>query len=156
MKMFLLNIVLAVLWCFTWGSFDFYTLIAGFVLGYLLLGLYSRVMQTQDYGRRAIKLISFLLYFIYILVKANLQIAMAVMRPRMQLAPRFVRYDVSGMSELQITTLANAMTLTPGTLAVDVYPDQRYLYVHCMFAGDREAALRDIHELRNHIMSDLF
>ena len=60
------------------------------------------------------------------------------------------------MTDLQITTLANAITLTPGTLSVDVSDDNHDLYVHCMYAKNREDAVLDINELRDRIMTELF
>jgi multicomponent Na+:H+ antiporter subunit E len=156
MKMAMLNIVLALLWCFVWGSFNFWTLGAGFVLGYFLLGVYSRIMQTEDYGRKALHLFSFGVYFFRILIQANIVIAIAVLRPNPGLAPRIVRYNIDGMNDLQITSLANSITLTPGTLSIDVSTDRKFLYVHCMFARDRDAAIREIDELRHRIMKELF
>ena len=156
MKLFLLNVLLAILWTFTWGSFDFYTLTAGFVLGYLLLGMYSRVTQVEGYGNKAWDLFSFLVYFIRILIKANLQIAYEIITPSNGQTPRIIRYDVSGLTDVQITTLANAITLTPGTLVIDISKDKRYLYIHCMYARDREAAVRELDELRNRLLSEVF
>ena len=49
MNLLLLNIFLAVLWMLMWEAFDVYSLIGGFLLGYLLLGIVSRTMQGQGY-----------------------------------------------------------------------------------------------------------
>jgi len=153
---FLLNILLALLWTFTWGSFDIYTLTAGFVLGYLLLGIYSRVMQAEGYGARAFQLLSFFIYFIRILIIANIQIAIEVLTPTHHQTPRIIRYDVKDLNEVQVTILANAITLTPGTLAIDISKDRRWLYIHCMYAADREAAVRALNELRDRMMREVF
>jgi multicomponent Na+:H+ antiporter subunit E len=157
MSPFLLNLLLALLWTFTWGSFDIYTLTAGFVLGYLLLGLYSRVMQVHGgYGSRVFNLLSFFMYFIRILITANIQIAIEVLTPTHYQRPRIVRYNVEGLSEAQVTVLANTISLTPGTLAMDISKDRRFLYVHCMYAADREAAVRALDELRDRLTREVF
>lgn len=156
MKLFMLNILLALLWTFTWGSFDIYTLAAGFVLGYLLISLYSRVTAVEGYGNKAWDLIRFGFYFLRILVKANLQIAYEVITPRYNQTPRIIRYDVSGLTDVQITTLTNAITLTPGTLVIDISKDRKYLYIHCMYARDRAAAVAELDDLRDRLMREVF
>ena len=156
MTLFLLNILVAVLWMFMWGTFDFWTLLAGFAVGCLLLGLVSRLLQTPNYPTRAIKFLSFVIYFLRILTIANLQVARELITPGMQQNPRIIRYPVQGMTPLQITSLANAITLTPGTLSVDVTDDNQMLYVHCMYAKHREQAVKDLDELRDRLMTEVF
>ena len=155
-SLFLINILLAVLWILLWGVFDIYSLLAGFAIGYLLLGLVSRQIEGQGYGTKAWNLLTFLVYFIRILIKANLQVAWEIITPGYNMTPRFIRYSVEGMTPLQITSLANAITLTPGTLSVDVSDDNCSLYIHNMYAQDREAAIRDLDELHDRIMKGLF
>lgn len=99
---------------------------------------------------------AFLFYFIRILIIANWQVAVEALRPNGRQSPRMVRYDVTGMTDLQITFLANAITLTPGTLVVDISDDRRLLYVHCMFGADREASIRELDDLRHRLLRGLF
>jgi len=156
MNLFFLNILLALLWCFTWGSFDIYMLAAGFLLGYVVLGLYTRGTSSRGYGSKVRDLVRFLGYFIRILIKANIQIAIEVLTPTHYQTPRIIRYPIEGLSDAQITTLANSITLTPGTLVVDVSRDHRFLYIHCMYARDREGAVRELDELRHRLLSEVF
>jgi multicomponent Na+:H+ antiporter subunit E len=156
MNALLLNTLLALLWCLLWGSFDIWTLVAGFAVGYVVVGLYSRTASIRAYGLKLFHLVGFGAYFLRILVKSNWQIAKEVLRPRPSQTPRIVRYDVAGLSAVKITTLANAITLTPGTLVMDISDDQQTLYVHCMYAADRDAAVRDLDELRNRILDEVF
>ncbi len=156
MGFYLTNVFLSLLWMLLWGKFDIYYLVAGFVLGYMLLGLVSRTVEGQDYGTKGWKLISFAFYFVRILVKANLQVAWEIVTPGHNMTPRLIRYDVQGLSPAQITTLANTITLTPGTLSVDIGDDQRHLYVHCMYAADRDAAVQELDELRDRLMREIF
>ncbi len=156
MRLFLFNVLLAVLWMFMWGIFDIYGLAAGFVLGYLLLGVVSRTMPGESYGRKGWNLLSFSAYFLRILIKANLQVAKEIITPGYQMSPRFIRYPIDGLSDFQLTSLANAITLTPGTLSADVSEDGRFLYVHCMYAQDREDAVKELDELRDRMVKELF
>ena len=155
MNLFLMNILLAVLWMFMWGSFHSYSLLMGMLLGYLLLGIVSRTTAGEGYGTRGWRFILFFIYFVRILVKANLIVAWEIITPGYQMTPGIIRYPVKGMTDFQITSLANAITLTPGTLSVDVDDDAEYLYVHCMYVKDRPAAVRDLDELKGRIMEVL-
>mgnify|MGYP001050644588 CR=1 FL=1 len=156
MTMFLLNIMLAVLWCFTWGTFDFFTLTSGFILAHLLLGLYSRVTVLEGYGTKVRDLLRFSLYFIRILIIANLQIAYEILTPGIGVTPRIVRFDVTGLTAAQRTILANAINLTPGTLVVDIAPDRRTFYVHCMYAENKDEALAQLEGLKRRLQSEVF
>lgn len=156
MRLFLLNILLAVLWMFMWGMFDIYGLGAGFALGYLLLGIVSRTMPGESYGTNGWHLASFFAYFFRILIKANLQVAWEIITPGYHMTPRFLRYPIEGMTDFQITSFANAITLTPGTLVTDISNDRRFLYVHCMYAKDPQDAIKDLDELRNRMVKEFF
>ncbi|MGF1635126.1 MAG: Na+/H+ antiporter subunit E [Phycisphaerae bacterium] len=156
MNLFLLNLFLAVLWCLTWGTLDPYTFLAGFVIGYMVLGLYSRVTAVQGYGRKIWDLIRFFLYFVRILIKANLQIAYEVLTPTHNQRPRIVRYDIGGLTDIQVTTLANLISLTPGTLVMDICNNRRFLYVHCMYGHDRDEAIAGLDEVKHRMLEDIF
>ena len=156
MNLLLLNIFLAVLWMLMWEAFDIYSLMAGFLLGYLLLGIVSRTMQGAGYGTKGWQLVSFGIYFVGILIKSNIQVAKEILTPGLQMTPRFIRYPVEGLTDVQLTSLANAITLTPGTLSVDISDDKKYLYLHCMYAQDRQSAIADIDELRDRMMKEMF
>jgi len=153
---YLTNVFLALLWMLLWGVFDIYYLVAGFVLGYLLLGLISRTIEGPGYGTKGWKLLSFAIYFVRTLIKANIQVAHEIVTPGYGMTPRVIRYDVQGLTPGQITSLANTITLTPGTLSVDVGDDHRFLYVHCMYAADRDTAVRELDELRDRLMKEVF
>ena len=156
MKLFLIHIVLALLWMLMFGSFDLYTFTAGLVAGYVLLALVGRIIGSWRYPVRVLSVLRFAAYFIRILVIANWQVAKLVLDPAMPIHPRIIRYDVAGLTPLQITSLASSITLTPGTLAVDLSPDDSFLYIHCINAPDRERALRELDELKHRLMKEVF
>jgi multicomponent Na+:H+ antiporter subunit E len=156
MTAFLLNILLAVLWCFTWGSFDFYTLLTGFALAYFLLGIYSRVAAVEGYGTKAADLARFAVYFVRILLVANLQIAYEILTPGLRARPRIVRFDVQGLTAIQRTILQNSINLTPGTLVVDMTADRSAFYVYCMYGADYEAAIAELNDLKQRLQAEVF
>jgi len=155
-RLLLVHLVLALLWMLMWGAFDLQTFLAGLVVGYVLLALAGRAIGGEKYPIKLWLLARFLAYFVKILVIANWQVAKLVLNRAMPIRPRLIRYDVAGLTPIQITTLANSITLTPGTLVVDVAPDDRFLYVHCINAPDRAQAVRELDELRDRLMTEVF
>ena len=95
-------------------------------------------------------------YFLYILVKANLDVAWEIITPGYAMKPRMIRYDVTGLTPIQITTLANAITLTPGTLSADINDAGDTLYIHAMYAEQKQDATKDLDELRDKLLKLVF
>jgi multicomponent Na+:H+ antiporter subunit E len=156
MKRFLLHIVLAVIWMLMFASFDPYTLLAGLAVSFVLIAMLGPTQESRRFRVNPLRLVRFAAYFVKILVIANWQVARLVLDPAMPIRPRIIRYDVAGLSPAQVTTLANAITLTPGTLSVDLSPDDRALYVHCINAPDRAAAVAELDELKQRLMTEVF
>ena len=86
----------------------------------------------------------FYAYFFRELVKANLRLARIVLSPDLPMKPGIVKVRTRLKSRMGRLMLANSITLTPGTLTVEL--DDEYLYVHCVTVGalDTEAATREI------------
>ena len=90
------------------------------------------------------------------LVIANIRMARFTLGPLRDLRPGIVAVPLEEMSDMEITTLANLITLTPGTMTVDVSSDRRCLYVHCMDASDPDAIRREIkHGFERRVMEVL-
>ena len=87
------------------------------------------------------KWLSLILLFARELVLGALQVAWLALRPRLELQPALVAYPLTVTTDAQITLLANLITLTPGTLSVDVSDDRRTLYIHVLTLHDREQLL---------------
>ncbi|MEC9374081.1 MAG: Na+/H+ antiporter subunit E [Planctomycetota bacterium] len=153
---FLFNLLLALIWCALMGSFSTWNLLAGIVVGAGVLTVYAKARGDKPYLRAAWRRVKFTIYFARLLVSSNVKVAWEVLTPRMHQQPRIIRYDVSGLTEVQRAALASAITLTPGTLVADISPNQRYLYVHCMYAKDRDAAVREIDELWSNMKAMVF
>ncbi|MEM1012822.1 MAG: Na+/H+ antiporter subunit E [Planctomycetota bacterium] len=162
MSLFLVNVLLAAMWVLLWGDLSLYTIVLGFAFGYAVLWLFARLRGHDTlwnaYGRRLFGLFTFGIYFFGQLVKSNWQIARQILSPGLDIDPRIIRYDVTGLSTAEITILSNAITLTPGTLVIDsrTRGDRTLLYIHCLFAEDRETQIEEIDTLRHHMERDVF
>ena len=83
--------------------------------------------------------------FVYYCIKANFQVVYLVLHPDMPIKPGIVKVKTKLKSESGVTALANSITLTPGTLTVDVRNDNE-LYVHWLVveSADEEEATKKI------------
>lgn len=148
MNLFLWNILLAVIWAFVMSQVNATGLAVGFVVGYLVL-LFSRpLLPETTYFTGIFRSIGLILFFLLELLKSSVRVAIDVLRPnveaRVNAAVFAVALDVR--SEGGITLLANCISLTPGTLSLDVSEDRRTLFVHGMYVDDPEEAAREIKE----------
>jgi multicomponent Na+:H+ antiporter subunit E len=141
---FLLNLVLTIVWVFLTGSLEFVNFLFGFILSFLVLWLISRKQENRKYFVIAPRFISFFLFFLYELLKANIQVAHDVITPKFYMQPGIVAFPLAAKSDLEITILANVISLTPGTLSLDVSDDKKILYIHAMYVNDKEEFIQDI------------
>ncbi|MCY0094408.1 Na+/H+ antiporter subunit E [Hoeflea ulvae] len=146
MSLFLVNVLLALAWSAVTGSFTFMNFVFGFVLAIFALSLIREQVGSTGYFSRARRVISLLVLFLYELVLSSWKVAVMVLSPRMDLKPGIFAYPLRVDRDFEITILANLITLTPGTLSVDVSEDRRTLYVHALDASDPDATRRDIAE----------
>lgn len=146
MTAFLSNILLALAWMALTGSFTLGGFFTGLLFGYCVLWIGRRDRNTAAYRTRLLAVGGFVLFFLRELVLANLRVAHDVLTPRHHMSPGIVAVPLELKSDLQITLLANLITLTPGTLSLHVADDRRTLYVHAMYIRDPEELVRGIKE----------
>jgi multicomponent Na+:H+ antiporter subunit E len=87
-----------------------------------------------------------LIYFLWELILANFRVAYDVLRPVRYLSPGVVAIPLDLDTDVQITALSNLITLTPGTIGLDVSDDRKVLYIHAMHVRDAERVRRAIKE----------
>lgn len=86
------------------------------------------------------------IYFLWELILSNVRVAYDVLRPLRNLSPGVVAIPLDLKTDVQITTLSNLITLTPGTIGLDVSDDRKVLYIHAMHVRDAERVRRAIKE----------
>lgn len=146
MSLVLLAIVLALGWAAATGSFTLPNLLLGAVVAIAGLFVIRRFVSRPNLLPRGLRIVSLALLFIGELVLSALRVARLVIRPDLNshIRPAFVAFPLTATNDAEITLLANLITLTPGTLSVDVSEDRRLLYIHVMHLTDREAFIRDL------------
>lgn len=145
---FFWNVTLALAWVALSGSFTGWNLLAGLFFSYLALMVLQRhVPALKGYSRRLPRLLSFTLFFLKELSKANFRVAYDVATPVWHMKPGVIGYELEADTDTEIMLLSSFISLTPGTLSLDVSDDRRVLYIHAMFLQDEEQLRKDLKEL---------
>lgn len=137
-------ILLALVWAALTGSFTLANFAFGLLLGWLALYLVREQLEPRRGRYRGVRIVSLAALFVKELVLSGWRVAKLVLSPRMELRPGIFAYPLTVDSDFEITLLANMITLTPGTLSVDVSPDRRTLYVHAIDCSDVEQTKSEI------------
>ncbi len=138
------NIILALIWVAATGVISFANLAAGFLLGAIILFFTRRVVGAPNYFRRIRQVISLVLFFFWELILSNLRVAYEVLTPGLQFQPGIVAIPLEAKTDAEITLLSNMITLTPGSLSLDVSGDRKVLYLYIMNIKDVEEARKSI------------
>jgi multicomponent Na+:H+ antiporter subunit E len=95
---------------------------------------------------RIIATLKLLTLLIIDIVRSSLLLAWDVISPKDYSTVRILTFSTRAETDLELLLLSCAITLTPGSLTLDVGDDRRTLIIHAMYAADAEGVLRDIRE----------
>lgn len=145
MNLFAINIALAFVWAALTASFTLPGLIVGYTLGYGALWLASPLFNAPSrYFLRTFRVIRLIAFFLYELMLSSLQVVWDVLTPQHKSSPCVLELPLTVEGEFEILLVTNLISLTPGTLSLDVTPDRKRLIVHAMFADDPQAVLEGL------------
>lgn len=143
-KRFLLNVMLTLIWVALTGAFTYINMLIGFVISYFILWIISRNSEDRRYFTIVFKIIGFFFFFLWEMLKANWQVAYEVMTSNLHMKPGIVKIELEAKTDLEITLLSNLISLTPGTLVIDVSDDRKVMYVHGMYLEDKAKFIESI------------
>lgn len=135
---------LTAVWVALWGSLTAANLLGGLAVATVLLLLLPLSHAPSGERLRPVALARFLVVFLWELVKASATVVMQVLHPRAELRQAVVAVPVVGVSERLLTLLANSVSLTPGTLALEVDRPRGTLYVHVLDIGPHAGAADEV------------
>ena len=133
---------LTVVWVGLWGSVTAANVLGGVAVALLLVTALPLTEVPTAAVVRPLALLRFLAFFAFDLVRSSLQVAALVLAPRRELRQAVVAVPVRGASDSLLTLLANAISLTPGTLTLEVDRPGSTLYVHVIDVGEGVDAVR--------------
>ncbi|WP_010251420.1 Na+/H+ antiporter subunit E [Myroides injenensis] len=144
LKYFLLNLLLALVWVALTGQLNYSNFIFGSVLGFFILWILVRRSKPheKEYFYRVPKILTFILYFLYDMLQANLQVAIDVVTPNYHTTPGIIKYYIDAKTDFEITMLTNIIALTPGTMVIDIADDKSYIYIHTMYLRDKDVFIK--------------
>jgi multicomponent Na+:H+ antiporter subunit E len=137
-------LLLTLAWLALTGSWTPANVVLGLVLSLLVSSFAREQRRRRDITPRPLRIVGLALLFLYELLMSGLRVARLVLSPRMRLEPGIFAYPLQVDRNFEITLLANLITLTPGTLSVDVSDDRKVLFVHAIDCSDPDRARRDI------------
>ncbi|WP_162051362.1 Na+/H+ antiporter subunit E [Pontibacter pamirensis] len=106
-----------------------------FLMLFILLWL-STWFYDRTYFRKLPKALNFVFFFLKELLLANLKIAFDILTPHYYMNPTVIAFPLRVKTNFEIMLLANMITLTPGTLSIDVSKNRKLLYVHALYVKD--------------------
>ncbi|PLX89734.1 MAG: protein MnhE [Desulfuromonas sp.] len=134
-------VILLIFWIIMSGMFDGFHLTLG-VLCCLLVAFFSNhLLFTEAHPpslRGCLGFVVYLPYLFWQIIIANIQVAFIVLHPRMldKIDPHLFRFDTVLKRPLSKVALAQSITLTPGTITVDVHDEQFTVYALTKDAAD--------------------
>ncbi|MBA5941926.1 MAG: Na+/H+ antiporter subunit E [Methanophagales archaeon] len=157
---FLTFAVLFGFWVVLSGHLDVIKLSMGIICS-ILVALYSHDLLFKDTGSkgrigRTRIFLRFIAYIFWLLIQifiANIDVARRVLDPRMPISPEIIKFKSELKSDLALTTLATSITLTPGTLTIDIIDG--YFYIHCLSIESGEQLLKgDFERHMEHVFGE--
>jgi len=141
-----LTLVLAFVWAAITGNFSLLNLILGAAISVVALWIIRAHVTTPSYFKKIGRATSLALLFLYELALSSIRVALLVISPNLKskLKPGIIAFPLTVTSDVEITLLANLITLTPGTLSIDVSKDKKFLYVHAIAVPSKQRLIKDI------------
>jgi len=128
------------------GHFSPIHIIAGIICAGVVTLLSHDLLITKEGEMtlaKTFRLIAYVPWELWQIFLANFDVAYRVLHPKMPIDPRIIEFDTSLRSDFALTTLANSITLTPGTITIDIDPGKGRFLVHAIAKKPADALLVD-------------
>jgi multicomponent Na+:H+ antiporter subunit E len=133
-------------WLLLSGFLDVLHVGAGIICS-AIVALISHDLLVKERGNRMIlksfRFIIYLVWEMWQIILANFDVAYRVLHPKMPIDPLIIEFDTSLRSDFAIVTLANSITLTPGTITINIDPERGRFQVHAIAHKPADALLVD-------------
>ncbi len=141
-----LNLGIAFVWTMLQAEYTALNFLVGYFLGLGFLFVFRRQLRGKLYIYKWWALLVLVLVFFKELIIANFIVIAQVLRPRLNIEPGIIAYPTELETGVQVTILANMISLTPGTLSMEISPDNKIIFIHVFHIDDEEAIVRGIKE----------
>ena len=151
----LLNIFIAFLWMLLIDEDElrFPTFFAGYLVGIGIIFFMHRFFGTQFYLRRVFAVIKLLFIFISELTQSSILVLKQILSPKLKIRPGIFKYETELRSDLEVTMISLLLTLTPGSVVMEVVSEENLLFVHAMdIENERDSILSQLTNFEKAIM----
>ncbi|GIO24969.1 Na+/H+ antiporter subunit E [Oceanobacillus sp. J11TS1] len=152
---FLLNVFIAVLWTLISdeSELQFTTLVAGYLVGIGIVFLMHRFFGERFYLARFFALIKLIFIFTRELILSSKLVVGQILKPKLTIKPGLFKYETVLQGDWEITALALLLTLTPGSVVIEVTEEGDAFYIHAMDVEEsKEMLLKSIDNFEKAIM----
>ncbi|KOS64560.1 Na+/H+ antiporter subunit E [Lysinibacillus agricola] len=152
---FILNLFIATLWLLLQDEVipQFSTFLMGFIVGIGILYAMHRFYGTQFYLRRVFSIIKLLWLFNWELLLSSYSVLRQITTPKLNITPGIFTYKTALKGDWEVTVLALLLTLTPGSVVMEVSEEGDVFYIHAMdIEQSKEAVIRSIGKFEQAIM----
>jgi multicomponent Na+:H+ antiporter subunit E len=140
----LMIILLGLTWCMLNTSLHPVTFLIGILLGWLSTALFHSLSPYDVFKLNLWEGFKLFVVFIYEMTRANFQIAFIILSPKIYIRPGIIEYPLDLKNDGAIVLLANILSLTPGTLSIDISEDRKAIYIHAMMMDTPEQLKQEI------------
>lgn len=152
---FMLNVFIALLWTLISDEEElkFTTLVVGYLVGVVIVFLMHRFFGQRFYLGRFFSLIKLIIIFNVELLLSSVHVIKHILRPKVRIKPGVFKYETKLRGEWEITALAMLLTLTPGSVVMEVTPEGDAFYIHAMdLEESKEMLLNSLDKFERAIM----
>lgn len=152
---FILNLFIAALWLLLQDEITpkFTTFLMGFIVGIGILYAMHRFYGTQFYLRRVFSIFKLMRLFIRELLLSSYSVLKQITTPKLNITPGIFTYKTELKGDWEITALALLLTLTPGSVVMEVSEEGDLFYIHAMdMEESKDAVIRSIGKFEQAIM----
>ena len=152
---FILNLFIAALWLLLQDEVtpQFTTFLMGFIVGIGILYAMHRFYGTQFYLRRVFSIVRLMLLFSWELLLSSYGVLKQITTPKLNITPGIFTYKTALKGDWEVTALALLLTLTPGSVVMEVSEEGDMFYIHAMdMEESKEAVIRSIGKFEKAIM----
>lgn len=138
MYIFVWNIILSLFWGAMTETFSPTQFVIGFVLGYFILWFTQPLLGQTRYFEKIPNMIGFILYFIWEMVLSGFRVGYYIVMPINRMKPGIVAVPLEIQSDVEILLLGTIITLTPGSVCLNLSDDKQVMYIHTLHLDDPE------------------
>ncbi len=141
-----LNIGIAFVWALLQAEFTIQSFMVGYFLGLVILYIFKNQFSGKLYIYKWWAVFLLFMVFIKELIIANFIVIVQILRPKLNIRPGIIAFPVDLETPVQITLLANMISLTPGTLSMEISQDNKIIYIHVFNIDEQELVIKRIKE----------